>query len=143
MHPTTLLSLALALAASQPKTPPKDADQPSLLGEWSVETRVRGGMVNFLAKPLVLDFTADGKVIFREYGKEIGTSKFTADSSKTPAELNWTLADGELPRPGIYRIEKDTLTFCVDHAGTRPTKFESPDGSQVGLWTLKRVKKKE
>jgi uncharacterized protein (TIGR03067 family) len=44
--------------------------------------------------------------------------------------------------PGIYTLEGEKLTLCVNHAsGTRPKGFESSPGSHVVLMVLERQKR--
>ena len=138
-----VLSGIVAAAPGPKAQPPKEAGPPALVGEWTVESRVLGGKPVILGEPFQWEFTAGGLVTFRRDGTLLAESKYTADPTKTPTEFDWTVVDGQKPLPGIYKVDKDTLLLCVDRAGTRPTKFESPDGSQVTLWTLKRVKKKD
>jgi len=95
-----------------------------------------------------MTLTADGKFIVRE-GKreqaEQGTYK--TDTKKDPAEIDIMPPSEKAGRGtirGIFKIEGDTLTLCVTGGkddGDRPAKFESPEGSQVMLMTLKRAKK--
>jgi uncharacterized protein (TIGR03067 family) len=96
-----------------------------------------------LLPDIKLEFDADGTFRF-EFGPERGTGTYTSDSSKNPAELDYV--DHRLLKGNhaIFKIDKDTLTFCFAEGGVaRPTAFESPAGSRIVLMTMKRVEKKK
>jgi uncharacterized protein (TIGR03067 family) len=72
-----------------------------------------------------------------------GTIKL--DTDKKPKQIDVTPADGpekDKVLEGIYTLDKDELKICIAHqAGKeRPKEFESKDGSQHLLITLKRDK---
>ena len=137
---TPILILALAVGAPAAKDPPKK-DEPTLVGHWTAESAIKGGRPDNNPSDATLEFTADGKVILKEKGKDI-TGTYTIDSKKAPAELDMTLEGGgmSINMPGIFKIEKDTLTLCLVFMGERPKKFESPEASMTLLLTLKRNK---
>jgi len=132
--------LALLVAAPATKDPPKK-DPPSLVGVWIGETGIKGGKPS-PPEEASMDFGKDGKLVFKEKGRELpGT--FTTDAKASPAQLDFTLGAGgqSISLLRIYKIDGDTLTICFAFMGDRPTKFESPDGSMTMLITLKRAKK--
>jgi hypothetical protein len=62
------------------------------------------------------------------------------DSMRTEVDQTGP-ARGKL-RPGIYRIEGDTLTYCYGPpGGPRPTEFRAPEELDVFLVVAKRVEK--
>jgi uncharacterized protein (TIGR03067 family) len=134
----TLLALALAVAAPLPKEKPK-AEPGKLEGEWVVESYVQGGQVEAKRAGMHMSF-ADGKVIVKEEGGDIG---YTTRPKANPPEID-LLAGTETIR-GIYKVEGDTLLVCFpkSNKAERPTKFESPAGSNLVLMTLQRDKKKD
>ena len=138
------VGLAFTLAAPGVKEPPKK-DTATLVGHWTPESAMAAGMAIPIPKEGALEFTADGKAIFRENGAakdEDGT--FTHDAKKSPAEIDLVEPRGagaKKPMLGIYKIDGDTLTLCISMTGDRPTKFESPVGGMTMLMTLKRTKK--
>jgi uncharacterized protein (TIGR03067 family) len=135
------VGLALAVAAPAGKEAPKKED-PTLVGNWTVETVVKSGKPAPDDKDGGLDFTADGKAVLRDHGKNIeGT--YNSDPKKDPAELDITLEGGgmRVTLKGIFKVEKDKLTVCLTFEGERPKTFESPDGAPTVLVTLKRTKK--
>ena len=142
MYSTLVFGVLFAVGAPLEKDAKKDA--PSIVGEWKAEKLVIGGQdVSPPEGGVAVTFTADGKVQLVEKGREKedpGTYK--VDAKKNPAEIELT-PPKEGKHLGIYKIDGDTLTICLsDPKSTeRPTKFESPDGSKLMLFTLKRAKK--
>ena len=140
---TTCLGLAIVVGAPGVKAG-KEPETPSVVGEWAVQARVTGGRPHLDTQPFSsLELTAGGSLNLRNGRELVVRIKYKVDPAKKPAEFEWIPTEGGPPVPGIYRVEKDTLVLCVDEGGTRPTKFESPAGSQVTLWTFKRVPKKD
>jgi uncharacterized protein (TIGR03067 family) len=136
------LFVAVGLGAPALKDPPKE-DLPSLVGEWDVKSRMVGGQRKDPVDGSTVKFTADGGAKFTGGPSIAGT--YTADPTKDPAEFDikpsaTTTAPG---LTGIYRVDGDTLILCLIQKGPRPTKFESPPGSRVLLFTVKRVAKKD
>jgi uncharacterized protein (TIGR03067 family) len=138
---TTCLGLAIAVGAPGAKDG-KEPETPSVVGEWTVQARVTGGRRHLDTQPFSsLELTAGGSLNLRSGGELVVRIKYKVDPAKKPAEFEWIPTDGGPPVPGIYRVDTDTLVLCVDEAGMRPTKFESPAGSRVTLWTFQRVPK--
>jgi uncharacterized protein (TIGR03067 family) len=137
---TPILILALAVAAPAAKEPPKK-DEPTLVGVWAAESGIKNGRPDTNPTDATLEFTADGKVTLKEKGRDI-TGTYTSDPKKDPPELDLTLSAGgmSIAMPGIFKIEKDTLTICLVPTGDRPKRFESVEGSMNMLLTLKRTK---
>jgi uncharacterized protein (TIGR03067 family) len=146
MYASLLVGLALSLGAPAKDAPEKDK---GIVGEWVGEKATAGGKdrpvppggINFT-------FTADGKFIVREGKREKpdeGTYK--VDAKKNPAEIDILPPAEKAGRgvvKGIYKVDGDTLTLCFARGkddSERPTKFDSPEGSNVMLMTLKRAKK--
>ena len=143
MQSVLVIGLAALLGAPGPKEDPKK-DAPSLVGEWVPTMALRGGKPDMPPAGTSIAFTADGKVLLREGNQakpEEGTYK--TDPKKDPAEIDITPPDKDKSPLviGIYKLEKDTLTLCMIMGTDRPKKFESPEGSEVMLITLQRVKK--
>jgi len=136
------IGLAVVVGAPAKEAPKKDA--PSLVGEWKPTQALRGGKPDNPPEGTSITFTADGKVLLREgnAGKaEEGTYK--TDAKKDPPEIDIVPPDKDKGPPviGIYKFEKDTLVMCMIMGSDRPKKFESPEGTEIMLITLERVKK--
>jgi uncharacterized protein (TIGR03067 family) len=143
MNTAIWFGVALALTAPGDKDAAKK-EAPSIVGEWDGEKAVRGGQEKPVPDGGVkVTFTAEGKLIIKEGTKDANESTYKVDAKKTPAEIELTPPKEDGTRLGIYKIDGDTLTICLaDKDSTdRPTKFESPDGTNIMLITLKRVKK--
>ncbi|HJZ91377.1 MAG TPA: TIGR03067 domain-containing protein [Gemmataceae bacterium] len=143
MYSSLLLGLAVAVGA-----PGKDApkEKASIVGTWNGEKAVAGG--KDLPVPeggVSFTFTEDGKVMVTEGKREKpDTGTYKLDPKKDPAEIDLTPPPEKKEKVvlGIYKLDGDTLTLCFGKdGGARPTKFESPEGSQVIVITLQRAKK--
>ena len=142
MNAVVLFSVALAVAAPGDKEAPKK-ETPTLVGEWDGEKAVKGGKERPVPEGgVTVIFKADGKVIFKEGNKPEEEGSYKADAKKDPAEIELS-PPRQRAQLGIYKIEGDTLTICLagKNSTDPPTKFESPEGTDFTLITLKRIKK--
>jgi len=143
-----MLAIGLALVIGAPLTKDSPKKETSLVGEWVAQKATTDGEERPPSKAeAVFEFTADGKVIVREGKKQPDPADYKADPKKDPAEIDVTPPAGAAAAAavmkGIYKIDGDTLTICLGRGGERPTKFESPKGSNVMLLVLKRAKKQD
>ena len=124
-----VLIAGLALAAPRLKDPPP---HPSIVGEWVNEFGVRhvfgdNGTVQVGDKPPAVSMT------------------FAVNPRANPAEVELTQLAQKMTWRGIYKIEGDTLTFCLRPQTDveRPTKFERSDTPFTVLMVLKRVGRRD
>jgi uncharacterized protein (TIGR03067 family) len=70
--------------------------------------------------------------------------KLKLDPTKTPKTIDFTHSEGPdkgKTEPGIYKIEGETLTYCVTDIGKeRPTVFATKEGTRNSVFVLKKVK---
>jgi uncharacterized protein (TIGR03067 family) len=139
---TALIGIALILGAPAAKDAPKK-ETPSIVGEWSPTTAVRGGKPDMPPPGTSITFTADGKMLLKEGKRDrVEEGTYTSDAKKDPAEIDLVSSKGaEGKLVGIYKFDKDSLILCIAMGADRPKKFESPEGSEIMLITLERVKK--
>jgi uncharacterized protein (TIGR03067 family) len=143
MRLTPLLALALAATACPAEPARKKADPPGLIGVWACESRTEAGIMfpPPVAADLVVEFTADGKVRVRDGGNPEVEGAYTADSKKSPAEVDFTQGAGGDTFRAIYKVDGGVLTLCFEDApkGARPAAFQSARGTKVVLLTLRRA----
>ncbi|HKB03931.1 MAG TPA: TIGR03067 domain-containing protein [Gemmataceae bacterium] len=142
-----LLSLALAVGAPQAKDKPKA--EPSLVGEWELESRTLGGapILPFaLAGRIRYTFKAAGECVIT-VGTGVPPTRYTFlhDPKADPPTFAFLQGAAGPVVEGIYKVDGDTLTLCWDckPKAAPPTAFVSPTGSQVVLNGFKRVKAKD
>jgi uncharacterized protein (TIGR03067 family) len=141
---SVVLALALVVAAPGLKDPPKK-ERPTIVGEWACTQCVGDGreFPKEMLSDIKLEFKADGTFRF-EFGPQKGSGTYTSDTAKDPAELDYGDERIGKGNHAIFKIEKDTLTFCFAEGGrARPTAFESPASTRILLLTLTRVEKKK
>jgi uncharacterized protein (TIGR03067 family) len=141
-----LLAAALTVSAPALKEKPKaTADEPT--GEWEMQSTTVSGRQSVINGQLVYAFTKEGKWVTRRDGQELATGldrrvEFDAKAAQPTIELILNPQVATSRYQGIYKIEGDTLTICASRGKVeRPTTFESPEGSGITLYVLKRVKK--
>jgi uncharacterized protein (TIGR03067 family) len=94
---------------------------------------------------MTVEFGTNNRYVIRKGGSVEDEGTYSTAPGKDPGEMDWVEGDTKNRLPAIYRFDGDTLTICLraDPAGTRPTTFAAPPGSDCALLTLKRVKKKD
>ena len=141
-----LMGLTLVVAAPALKVVPKIAPH-TLIGQWVSESAVVAGRAVPAPVGSTTSYEADGTSTSHDPRTESdNVSTYTTDAKKSPAEIDFFLSGGgpgQKPILGIFKIEGDTLTVCFNFDGARPTKFESPAGSEVAIATLKWVEHKK
>ncbi len=128
----------------------KDADKKDkdkLQGTWNAVSGESGGKEQAEAKEHSLIFKGDEFSVKRG-DKVLVKGKFKIDSSKKPKTIDMEIAEGSddvkgKTAEGIYKVEGDGLTWCVDEpgSGNRPKEFATKEGTKTMLVKLKREKK--
>jgi uncharacterized protein (TIGR03067 family) len=144
VNPVLLLAAALAVSAPALKEKPKTAEtEPT--GEWEMHSTTVSGRQTVINGQLVYTFTKEGKWVMRRDGQELGIDRrveFDAKAAQPTIDLILNPQVATSRYQGIYKVEGDTLTISASRGkAERPTTFESPEGSGITLYVLKRVKK--
>ena len=138
----------LFLAAGPASAPAQAAEGGAkrLQGSWSATTAHRDGRTAVDVVGHRLSFSGERFQILSSDGRLLHAGVARADSSVTPAAIDFEHTEGPLQGKvwrGIYVLKDDTLTICdnaPDPAGPRPTSFEAASGSGRVLITFARVK---
>src|SRR5438067_6613420 len=104
------LGASLGLLARPGQSAQDKAGKNPLDGTWTVVELTQGGkkIPEGQAKLLQFNFQGD-KVTLSVLGKAKGGT-LKVDATREPKQFDMMM-DGERPNPGIYRLEKDTLTL--------------------------------
>ena len=106
------------------------SDKDKLQGNWIVQSAVKGGekLPEVITKTVKATFKGD-KIILEFAGEsQEGTAKL--DATKRPKTIDINVGDKTLQ--GIYEINGPMVKVCLGDPGQgRPTKFESPAGSET------------
>jgi RNA polymerase sigma factor (sigma-70 family) len=134
----TLQVLADKPAAAGKDEAPKDDEK--IVGTWTVESYEEGGQkaAEGAIKEARVTFAADGKMTAKQGGREQEYT-YKLDPAKNPKEFSMMNDKGQTAL-GIYKLDGDTLTICVNRIGDRPTEFASKEGTAIVLEVLKREK---
>ena len=136
--------LLLALGADDPK---KDKDADKIQGTWeAVEMTIDGRPIPAEeVKEIQIVFTPDKMQLVGKAG--IGKREYTykIDPDTKPKSLDTTPLDGPFKGktgPAIYELDGDNLKLCIPNKETkdRPADFKAEQGSNLGLFILKRAK---
>ena len=121
-------------------------DQAGLQGTWEVTEFIMNGNsvseddrkdLRFVFEGDVMKLTGPGGIGKREY-------KYQLDPLSTPKSIDTIPQDGPFQGksgPAIYELQGDVLKLCIPNKETsvRPKEFHSPQGSNLGLFVLKRA----
>jgi uncharacterized protein (TIGR03067 family) len=121
-------------------------DQEGLQGTWEVVEFVTDGKpvpeekrkeIKVVFKGEKMTLTGPGGIGKREYS-------FKLDPGKNPKAIDVTPLDGQFKGktvPAIYELKGDHLKLCIPNRGKeRPAEFKTAEGSNLGLFVLKRSK---
>jgi uncharacterized protein (TIGR03067 family) len=146
-----ILSAALAVvsaaAADSPKNEAAKAELTKLQGTWQVTslTDELGPHRGKDVEEWTFEFSGDTAVNRKDRDSRGRRMVVALDPGKTPKAIDLT-QDG-LVIEGIYKLDGDTLTFCLvtgsrgDKTAPRPTEFKADKAKKYSLFVLKRVKK--
>jgi uncharacterized protein (TIGR03067 family) len=149
---TAPLLLAIPLLAAFAPAPKrgKEDDAKAVQGTWKMTRLVHAGRYEKEAVEGITKVTVKGDRLEIHEAGEVELRKITLDSRKRPKEITLVPVNEPgvvprevYPRPGIYKLEKDTWTICLDinpRGAVRPKEFASKAGSTHTLLVLQRLK---
>lgn len=138
------LLLLIAAASTGFDLPKEDSfansDQEKMQGTWNVEKIEVGGM-KMPADQLKMKLAVRGDVMTathdnRQHEEEM-KFKLTPDADPPQIDMKSSRMNNKLTK-GIYRLDGDTLTLCINDGGERPKKFASNQAGNTVLIVLKR-----
>jgi uncharacterized protein (TIGR03067 family) len=141
-----IVAAGAGLAADDAKEAAVRKELPKFEGAWRVTslevdgTKLPEDQVKQMAARLVIH---GDQFTFHE-GANPTKGTFKVDPTTKPKQIDITFSDGPQKGQtikGIYELEGDTYTVCIDIAGKgRPTALAAKAGSGHGLEVLKREK---
>jgi uncharacterized protein (TIGR03067 family) len=146
-----LLSAGLLVGAYAPAPDPErtrsgPADLKRMQGNWTVVRMEYGGKARPAAETAQFRAVIKGNVItaIRDGRPDGGDVTFTLDAKKKPRQITLKpRLDGMNKEiPGIYKLDKDTLTICFSRGGevARPRTFSTKENMGHALIVFKRAK---
>jgi uncharacterized protein (TIGR03067 family) len=140
-YAATLLAVSILVPAAPA---PKEEDAKAVQGAWQAVTYEANGVaLKDVADKVVCTCEKD-VFTFKYDGKVVWKAKLKLDPSKEPKAIDLTITEGTNQAQvilGVYEITKDGFKWCTSSAGDkgRPTGFESKAGSDVAVYTFKKV----
>jgi uncharacterized protein (TIGR03067 family) len=135
---------AVLLVAAEDKD---KKDQDKIQGVWET-TAVELNGKDLAADGVKLTFTIKGNKASVEGNEEAkrdyAAFTFKLDPATNPKCMDMKITAGDqkdTDLEGIYELKGETLRLCIKlGAKERPAKFESPEGQNIALLSLKRAK---
>lgn len=124
------------------------SEQESLQGLWKVLRFIGDGTEVAEKEAQELRFVfKESRLILS--GPDLGLREFSfkLNPGAGPGAIDVTSLDGAFKGvtvPALFDLEGETLRFCMPNqeTKTRPTRFEAPAGSGLGLFILRRAERK-
>jgi uncharacterized protein (TIGR03067 family) len=136
-----LLIALVACSTPAPTLTPLEKDTAALQGTWKPVSRKDGASVRNVSSSIAVRFTFSGDRVIASDGKREEQGTFVLAAEKTPREIDLRTSTGKKTLSGIYRLEGDVLTICVNTNGKgRPADFQPQEGSAGQLVVFERVK---
>jgi uncharacterized protein (TIGR03067 family) len=121
----------------------EESDGVRVQGRWKAEKRVHNGMEIPVGpnENLRIEFKGT-KAIPEHEGRKEKEAEFKIGVGKSPRTIDIITPEG-IMIAGIFQINGDTMKLCFSAPGdsARPTKFESPNGSNIMLIIMRRDRK--
>jgi uncharacterized protein (TIGR03067 family) len=142
---------ALAFAAALSAAPAKDDkdDLKKFAGDWAITSWKQAGSDLDKEELAAAKWAVkDGKYKFQLGDENSEEGKLKIDPSKKTPTVDLEITEGNdkgKVQPGIYKIDGDTITFCLALPGAkdRPTDFSSTEDNGHILVTMKRKKRED
>jgi uncharacterized protein (TIGR03067 family) len=140
-----LAGVAVASAAEDKKDDAAKDELKKFEGTWELVSAERDVVkapadslkgMKAIAKGDMLTLTKDGNAFLE--------LKITIDPTKKPKTIDATSTKGDdkgMMAVGIYELDGDTLTICLNRGKERPTEFTTKKDSGCTLYVYKREKK--
>ena len=140
-----LMVFCLLLVPARAENIGKTAE--SLEGTWELTSVVDSGSTapTDAIRGAKVVFSKDVMTLISPDGEDKSEYTIKLEPKKSPKAIDIIPTVGTFKGQaslGIYEIDGDTLRLCQPHrpSTSRPTKFSAPEGSELHLMVLKRVK---
>lgn len=125
---------------------PGGTDKDRLQGKWQITSIDMDGQVYKRGdKSDGWKSTFDTELVIQgdrlNHGPAANVGTFQLDDTQSPKQITFQDKDGKLTFRGIYAIDGDTVTLCVNGNGTdarRPAEFAAKEGTPIVLIALKK-----
>jgi hypothetical protein len=138
---TWAMAVSLLLSAPALKEVRKPARAP--VGRWAVERAELNGVVliKSLDKHTILQFT-EKSFSLELCGIEVSMAKADFYELDGQTMMEYWPVGKDRPVRAIWKLDGDSLLLCEGFPGDKcPTEFKADEGSNRGLWVLKRAEK--
>ena len=136
------LTLVVAFAAHGGGDAAKKKELAVLEGVWKITAFETPEGKNADLEGATLAFNKDGKTVLFTHNGQEKKGEFKFNPAGKPKEIDISPEDENKTFEGIYRIEKNKMTLCLDPGSGdgRPNEFAVKEGKKYVLITLEKGK---